>query len=237
MATSSEVAKELKKYADSEKAAFFPRFFRTGKGEYGEGDKFIGVTVPKLRKTALKFKNIELSELKKLLLSKIHEHRLISLFILVNKYENGDEKTRKTLVDFYLDNLDGVNNWDLVDSSAHKILGPWLQDKDRGILYGFAESGNLWKERIAIITTYRFIKNNDLDDTFRLSEILLIHEHDLIHKAVGWMLREAGKIDEKRLVKFLKKHYNNIPRTTLRYAIEKFDKETRKKMLKGDFGK
>lgn len=236
MIRSSEVSRELQKYSDPEKAAFFPKFFRAGKGEYGEGDKFIGVTVPNLRKAALQFKDIELSELKKLIHSKIHEHRLISLFILVNKYEKGSHKTKKTVVDFYLDNLDGVNNWDLVDSSAHKILGHWLIDKDRDILYEFAGSGSLWKVRIAIITTYRFIKNKDLDDTFRLSEILLNHEHDLIHKAVGWMLREAGKVDEKRLIMFLKKHYNNIPRTTLRYAIEKFDKDRRKKILKGEFG-
>ncbi len=235
MSTSSGVVKELKLLADPEKAAFFPKFFRTGKDEYGEGDKFIGVNVPNLRKVALKFKDIELSELKKLIHSKVHEHRLISLFILVNKYEKEEYETRKTLVDFYLNNLEGVNNWDLVDSSVHKILGPCLINKERGILYQFAESGNLWKERIAIITTYHFIKNNDLDDTFMLSEILLNHEHDLIHKAVGWMLREAGKIDEKRLVKFLKKHYSGIPRTMLRYSIEKFSREQRKKMLKGDF--
>ena len=236
MLNSSEVIKELRKYTDPEKAAFYQGFFRTGKGEYGEGDKFIGVTVPNIRKTALKYKNIELSELKKLIHSKFHEHRLLSLFILVNKFEKGNEETKEAVVNFYLNNLEGVNNWDLVDSSAHKILGLWLIDKDRGILYEFARSGSLWKERIAIITTYRFIKNNDLDDTFRISEILQNHKHDLIHKAVGWMLREAGKVDEKRLVKFLKNHYDNVPRTTLRYAIEKFDKQRRKKMLKGKFG-
>ena len=235
MQTSSDVIKELSKYADPDKASFFPKFFRTGKGEYGEGDKFIGVTVPNQRKLAKKFRDIDFKELRKLIKSPIHEHRLVSLLILVLKYERGDYKDKEKTVVFYLDNLNGVNNWDLVDSSAHKILGPWLLDKDRGMLYEYARSGHLWLQRISIITTLHFIKNNQLDDTYRISEILLGHEHDLIHKAVGWMLREAGKKDENRLIKFLENHYSAIPRTTLRYSIEKFNKERRKKMLEGDF--
>ena len=235
MQTSSDVIKELSKYADPDKASFFPKFFRTGKGEYGEGDKFIGVTVPNQRKLAKKFRDIDFKELRKLIKSPIHEHRLVSLLILVLKYERGDYKDKEKTVVFYLDNLNGVNNWDLVDSSAHKILGPWLLDKDRGMLYEYARSGHLWLQRISIITTLHFIKNNQLDDTYRISEILLGHEHDLIHKAVGWMLREAGKKDKNRLIKFLENHYSAIPRTTLRYSIEKFNKERRKKMLEGDF--
>ena len=237
MPTSSDIIKELKNYSDPEKASFFPNFFRTGKGEYGEGDKFIGVTVPNQRKIAKKYKDIEFKEIKKLINSPVHEHRLVSLFILVYKYEKSDENKKGAVVRFYTDNLGGVNNWDLVDSSAHKILGPWLLDKDRGLLYDYARSDDLWLQRISIITTLFFIKNNQLDDTYRLSEMLLGHEHDLIHKAVGWMLREAGKKDEDRLIRFLKKHYSAIPRTTLRYSIEKFSKERREKMLKGDFGK
>ena len=236
MQNATDVIKELSKYADPQKASFFPKFFRTEKGEYGEGDKFVGVTVPHQRKVAKNFINIGLKEIEKLIKSPVHEHRLVALFILVLKYEKGDQRQKEVVVGFYIDNLDGVNNWDLVDSSAHKILGPWLLDKDRSILYEYARSGELWLQRISIISTLCFIKNNDLDDTYKISEILLDHEHDLIHKAVGWMLREAGKIDEIRLVIFLRKHYEKIPRTTLRYSIEKFDKERRKKFLKGDFG-
>ena len=235
MQTSSDVIKELSKYADPDKASFFPKFFRTGKGEYGEGDKFVGVTVPHQRKIASKYKDINLKEIKKLIISPIHEYRLVALFILVLKYEKGDDKQKVAVVDFYIDNLEGVNNWDLVDSSAHKILGPWLLDKDRGMLYEYAWSGQLWLQRISIITTLHFIRNNQLDDTYQISEMLLDHDHDLIHKAVGWMLREAGKKDENRLIKFLENHYSAIPRTTLRYSIEKFDKKRRKKMLEGDF--
>ena len=237
MQTSSDVIKELSKSADPDKASFFPKFFRTGKGEYGEGDKFIGVTVPNQRKLAKKFRDIDFKELQKLINSPVHEHRLVSLFILVLKYEKGDNKQKKAVVAFYLNNLNGVNNWDLVDSSAHKILGPWLLDKDRGMLYEYARSGHLWLQRISIITTLHFIRNNQLDDTYLISEILLGHDHYLIHKAVGWMLREAGKKDVIRLIEFLEDHYSVIPRTTLRYSIEKFDKKRRKKILDGDFSK
>lgn len=233
----SDVIRDLESYKDPEKAAFFPKFFRTGRGEYGEGDKFIGVTVPHQRKVAKKYKNIDFNQLQKLLNSPIHEHRLTALFILVLKYENGDEKQKEKVVFFYLENLNSVNNWDLVDSSAHKILGPWLLSRDRKLLYEYARSGELWLQRISIITTYCFIRNNDHDDTYRISEILLSHDHDLIHKAVGWMLREAGKNDEKRLLEFIENHYSDMPRTTLRYSIEKFDKERRKKILEGKFTK
>jgi len=233
--SSQDLKKELQKYINSEKAAFYPKFFHTGKGEYGEGDKFIGVTVPNQRKVALKFKNLPLSEVKKLLNSEIHEHRLTALLILTIKYQKADDKSKKTLVDFYLDNLGGVNNWDLVDSSAHKLLGDWLRDKDREILYKFAHSENLWIQRISIIATYSFIKQNQLDDTFKISAILLNHNHDLIHKAVGWMLREAGKADRERLIDFLRNNYEDIPRTTLRYSIEKFNKKERSKLLRGEF--
>ena len=233
--TAQDVKRELNKFINPEKAAFFPRFFRTGKGEYGEGDKFIGVTVPDQRKVAQKYKNLPLKELKRLLRSKIHEHRLAALLILVIKYEKGDVKEKKEVVEFYIDNLQRVNNWDLVDSSAHKILGHWLRDRDRRILYKFAKSDNLWVQRVSIISTLSFIREKELDDTFKISEMLLGHNHDLIHKAVGWMLREAGKVDKKRLIDFLRDNYENIPRTALRYSIEKFDKNERTKMLNGEF--
>ena len=235
MNSSGDLKKELKKYIKPEKAAFYPKFFRTGKGDYGEGDKFIGVTVPDQRRVALKFKDLPLKEIKKLLDSKIHEHRLTAFLILTKKYEKGDINTKEKVVNFYLENLKGVNNWDLVDSSAHKILGDWLRDKERKILYRFARSGNLWIQRISIISTFSFIRQNQLDDTFKISKILLNHHHDLIHKAVGWMLREAGKVDSKRLIEFLKDNYENIPRTALRYSIEKFSKNERSRMLRGKF--
>lgn len=230
-----EVKRELVQYINEEKANFFPRFFKTGPGEYGEGDSFIGITVPDQRKVAKKFyKHISLKELAIILKEKVHEYRLTALIMLVLKYEKSkDENEKEEIVSTYLDNLDGVNNWDLVDSSAGYILGAYLYAKaDKSILYRFAESNDLWKQRIAIISTSYFIRKNEFEDTLKIAGILLNHKHDLIHKAVGWMLREVGNRDRETELCFLKEHYKLMPRTMLRYSIEKFEPELRQKFLK-----
>lgn len=228
-----EVKKEFRKYINKGKAEFLPKFFKAVPGGYGEGDKFIGVIVPEQKKVAKKFKNLSLDYIHKLLNENIHEYRLTALFILIAKFAKGNDKEKEQIVKLYLENYDRINNWDLVDSSAAKILGPFLIDKNKSILYNFAKSNHLWKQRIAIITTQYFIKNNLFEDTFKISEILLNHKHDLIHKAVGWMLREVGNKNPKAEKDFLKKHYKNMPRTMLRYAIEKFTRAERTKYLKG----
>jgi 3-methyladenine DNA glycosylase AlkD len=227
------VITDLKSHRNPLKAAFFPRFFKTGKGEYGEGDVFIGVTVPQIRAVAKKHRDLPLADMKKLLNDPIHEARLCALIILVNQYERGDAQNRKRIVKFYLKNLKGVNNWDLVDSSASQILGQYLLEhqEDLGILKRFADSADLWQQRIAIVSTHAFIRAHDLTHTFMIAETLLGNKHDLIHKAVGWMLREAGKRHAPSLKAFLKKHKNVMPRTMLRYAIEKFDEVTRASFL------
>lgn len=227
------VIADLKGYRNPLKAAFFPRFFKTGKGEYGEGDIFIGVTVPQIRLIAKKHRDLPLSEIKKLLADPIHEARLCGLIILVLQYDKADAAGRKRIVDFYLKNLKGVNNWDLVDSSASQILGRYLLEnkEDIGVLQRFAESKDLWKKRIAIVSTHAFIRANELAHTYHIAGILMGEKHDLLHKAVGWMLREAGKRNPSSLTSFLKKHNKIMPRTMLRYAIEKFDTATRATFL------
>ncbi|NLC50935.1 MAG: DNA alkylation repair protein [Firmicutes bacterium] len=226
---------ELNKQADPKKAEFLPKFFKAQPGGYGEGDQFIGVKVPVQRKVAKRFyKTISLSELRILLRDPVHEYRLTALIILVNKFEKSKtEQERKAIVEFYLDNISFVNNWDLVDSSADKILGAYLFDREKDILYEFAESESLWKQRVAIIATFYFIRREKYEDSLRIAKILLDHEHDLIHKAVGWMLREVGKRDFEREFNFLKENYQSMPRVMLRYAIEKFKPDLRKKFLKG----
>lgn len=228
---SLDLQKELKKLGSLERAKSSLRFFKTGKGQYGEGDKFLGITVPEQRKVAKKFKDLPLTEVKKLLWSKIHEDRFVALEILVFKYKEGSETERKKIVNFYLKNRKQVNNWDLVDTSAYLILGNWLLDKDRSILYKLAKSKNIWDRRIAIVSTFEFIRNKQFEDTLKISETLLGDSHDLIHKASGWMLREVGKKSSPTLEKFLKKHAKIMPRTMLRYAIEKFPEEKRKEYL------
>ena len=228
--------KELKEKSNEEKANVYQRFFKTGKGEYGEGDIFLGLTVPEQRKIAGKYSYLKLDDLKDLLKSKIHEERLIALLILVDKYKK--EKNGKEFFDFYIENLQFVNNWDLVDLSADKIIGNFLRTFRYGsnylpLLTNMAKSENLWARRISIISTFDFIKNNEFNPTIKISEILLNDSHDLIHKAVGWMLREIGKRDLDVLEDFLKKHHKEMPRTMLRYAIEKFPEEKRKKYLDG----
>ncbi|MCR4326974.1 MAG: DNA alkylation repair protein [Nanoarchaeota archaeon] len=222
---------ELNSLYSREKSEHSKRFFKTGKGEYGEGDVFLGIPVPKVREVAKKYKNISFPNVEKILDSKIHEHRLIAGIILTNNFKSNPDE----VFNFYIKNAKKFNNWDLVDVTAPKIVGNFLINKNRKTLYNFAKSKNLWEKRIAIVSTYSFIKEKDFGDTLKISEILLSDKHDLIHKAVGWMLREVWKKNEKVLEDFIKLNYKNIPRTTLRYAIERFPENKRKKFLKGDF--
>ena len=218
----------MRKLANPEKAKILAGFFKTGKGEYGEGDIFLGIQVPDTRKVAKSYLHLDDNAIRELLESKIHEHRLAALLILVEKYRKSDEKQKKKIADFYLANTDRINNWDLVDLSADKILGEYLydkNDKEKSILYELAKSSNLWERRIAMISTFAFIKKGKFEDTFKIAEILFGDKHDLIHKAVGWMLRELGKRNQEAEEKFLKKHYKKMPRTALRYAIERFDEK------------
>ncbi|MBT8356526.1 MAG: DNA alkylation repair protein [Desulfobacterales bacterium] len=228
-----DIQKRLKHLANKEKAKIHQRFFKTGPGEYGEGDVFIGVTVPELRKLAKKFKTTRSVEIKKLLCSPIHEERLLSLFLLIHRYSNGDESEKKRIYELYLRNTKFINNWDLVDSSAGHIVGAFVFDKSKKPLYDLAKSENLWERRISIISTFYFIKHNQFSETLKIAKILLSDTEDLIHKAVGWMLREVGKRDISIEENFLKPHYKNMPRTMLRYAIEKFPQSKRQRYLKG----
>jgi len=226
---------ELQRYTDQEKAEFLPKFFKTNPGDYGAGDVFIGITVPNQRKVAKKYyQQVPLDDVGRLLHEPIHEYRLTALFILVYKYEKlKTEAEKKAIVDLYLANTAYINNWDLVDCSADKILGAYLLDGEKEILFELAESNNLWKQRIAVIATFYFIKHNRYDDTLKIAEMLLAHKHDLIHKAVGWMLREIGNRDLEVELNFLKQYYGQMPRTMLRYAIEKFEEGLRQQFLKG----
>jgi 3-methyladenine DNA glycosylase AlkD len=229
----SELRSKIKTLADKKVAETMQWFFKTGRGDYGEGDVFIGLKVPVQRKLAREFRDLSLTEIKELLTSTVHEERLISLFILIDKYRKADERGKEEIFNFYLKNRKGINNWDLVDISAPKIIGKHLREKDKSILFKFALSKNLWERRIAILSTQEFIKNDDFAPTLQLAEMLISDEHNLIHKAVGWMLREIGKRDRATEEKFLKIHYKNMPRTMLRYAIEKFSETKRKKYLQG----
>lgn len=206
-------------------------FFKTGKGEYAEHDAFLGVSVPTLRKIAKGFKNLTNDALQIFLESKFNEERLLALLILVDTYKTASCQDKEKLYQFYMSNLQHVNNWNLVDASAHLIIGAHLHDKDKGLLFNLAESEVLWERRIAIVSTWYFIRNNDLEWTFKLARVLLEDQHDLIHKAVGWMLREAGKRSQNDLVNFLDNHSCQMARTTLRYAIEKFPESLRKNYL------
>lgn len=231
-----DVQKYLKSVASAKKAKILAGFFKTKKGEYGEGDIFLGVMVPQQRKIAAKFKNLSFKEIEKLLKSEIHEERLTGLIILVNQYKSGDEISREKIFKFYLENISRVNNWDLVDLSCRDIVGDYLVSRfqKRKILYKLAKlknPKNICQRRIAIVSSWAFIRANDFKDTLRLAKILFNDSHDLIHKAVGWMLREIGKKDEKVLRKFLNKNSHKMPRTTLRYSLEKFSEKDRKKYL------
>jgi 3-methyladenine DNA glycosylase AlkD len=226
------VKNQLLKLGDPVRAVHSLRFFKTGKGQYGEGDKFIGCTVPQTRSVAAMYTNLTLNDVSKLLNDEIHECRLCALVILTNKYNKANELERYEILNFYLANTKRINNWDLVDISAHKIVGEWFKNReDRSLLQELANSKLLWDQRIAIVTTYTFIRNNDFNETLMLSEKFLTHKHDLMHKACGWMLREVGKRDEATLTYFLDKHAHHMPRTMLRYTIEKFPEELRKHYL------
>lgn len=231
----AEMQAELRQLANDEIAEHSQRFFKTGVGEYGYGDKFLGIRVPEIRKIARKFLDLKYSEITLLLESEFHEERLAALVVLTLKADRAKLKSeQKSIFDFYIRQFEHVNNWDLVDISCPRIVGRYLMDHDKSCLYQWATSDHLWTRRIAIITTLWFVRNGRLDDAFKLSELLLDDAHDLIHKAVGWVLRECGKKDEKRLEAFLKLHYKVMPRTMLRYALEKFPAARRKQYLNGE---
>jgi 3-methyladenine DNA glycosylase AlkD len=229
------ILSSLKQISSPERALTSQRFFKTGKGDYGEGDVFLGATVPRCRKIAKEFSGIDLQDVKKHLSSKYHEERLIALLVLVEKFNHADENIKKEIYEFYLENKKYVNNWDLVDLSADKIVGQYLLGKNKSRLHNLAKSESLWDRRIAIVSTYAFIKKGNFDETLKISEILLKDDRDLIQKASGWMLREVGKRDAIILKQFLARYYKEMPRTMLRYAIERFPEEMRKSYLKGEF--
>ena len=229
-----KASEEIRKLASKKIAKHSLRFFKTGKGEYGYGDIFLGVRAPEIRLIAKKHIDISISDMINLIKSKYHEERFLGLIILVNKYSKSKENEIKNkLYKIYVSSFKYINSWDLVDVTCSHVIGKHLMDKDRSILYTWAKSEDLWTKRIAIVSTHCFIRKNDLQDTFKIADILLNDNHDLIHKAVGWMLREAGKRDIKKEEDFLKKHYKTMPRTMLRYSIEKFPEDKRQKYLKG----
>jgi 3-methyladenine DNA glycosylase AlkD len=231
--TSQQIQKYLRQFASKEKARLLQGFFKTGPGQYGEGDKFLGVMVPNIRRTVKEFSDAPLPEVLKLLRSSFHEERVLALLMLVHKFEKGDDDARKRIYALYLKNRSYINNWDLVDLSAPKIVGPYLDGGSRSLLYRFVRSKNLWERRIAILATFPYIRKGDFVDALALSETLLADVEDLMHKAVGWMLREVGKKDVAVLEGFLRKHHRRMPRTALRYAIERFPEAKRKMYLKG----
>lgn len=232
-----KIKNELKKYAKSDAIEEkFAYFHKTGKGQYAQDDIFIGVTVPDIRKIANEYyKTISLEEIKELLYSKYHEERLLALIILTYKMKKAKEDEQEKIVNLYVNNTQYINGWDLVDLSAHYILGKYLLEHEdkKDILYKFANSNDLWKQRISIVSTWMFIREGKYEDTFKIAEILLNNKQDLIHKAVGWMLREVGKKDFDVEYNFLVKHYKEMPRTMLRYSIERFDEDLRQDFLKG----
>ena len=227
------ITKRLRKMGNKEQAAISQRFFKTGPGEYGEGDIFLGIKVPVLRKLAKEYQDLSIMAVKTMLGSKYHEQRLLSLLIMVDQFSKGDQKKKKDVYLLYLKSTRFINNWDLVDASAHHIIGPYLKDKSKAPLYELAQSKSLWERRIAIMATFHYIKVDDFSDTLKIARMLLADTEDLIHKAVGWMLREIGKRRLQSEEIFLKKHYQQMPRTMLRYAIEKFPEPKRQKYLKG----
>lgn len=233
MTTVSQIRAELESFGNPEKAAHLSRFFKTGKGEYGEGDRFMGITVPEQRAIAKKYASAELPVLEELIASPFHEQRLTALLILTFKYRKSQSKTEKeNFIRFYLNHTRFINNWDLVDLSCYVLLGDWLQNKDRSLLYRLAESSDIWEQRIAIVSCMHFVRKGDFKDCLAIADKLLLHPHDLIHKATGWLLREIGKRDKETLVAFLQERYLRMPRTMLRYAIERFPEEERQKWLK-----
>lgn len=228
-----DVQLHLRTLVDADFAEQSQRFFKTGKGSYGEGDEFLGIRVPTLRAQLPQYADLNRSEVGKLLTSSFHEERQFAVLLLVAQYANSGNHDRQAIYEFYLDSTQHINNWDLVDCSAHKIVGEHLHDKSREPLYRLAESSWMWDRRISIVSTLRFIRDKDFEDVLKLSEKLLQDKEDLVHKAVGWMLREVGKRDNAVEVAFLQPHYRTMPRTMLRYAIEKFPKPLRQDYLHG----
>lgn len=233
MSKLKNLKKDLRKFERPEKAKVLTRFFKTGKGEYAEGDQFLGLKTDETRSVARKYSDLNYSDLKNLLESKIHEERMVAVMVLINRSKKGNLDIKKEVYEFFINNLSGINNWDLVDVSVPHIIGGYLYlaKGNRNVLYDFAKSNNLWKKRIGIMSTFYFIRNYEYQDTLRISEILLTYNHDLIHKAVGWMLREIGNRNLQAEEKFLKIYYKKMPRTMLRYAIEKFPERLRIKYL------
>jgi 3-methyladenine DNA glycosylase AlkD len=223
---------ELKRLGDEKKAKILQGFFKTGPGEYGEGDVFIGVKVPELRRLSSRH-DLSIGGIRKLLKSPIHEERLLALFILVRVYSRADQGMKKRIYELYLESTRYINNWDLVDSSAEHIVGDYLMNRSKRPLFRLAKSKSIWERRIAILSTFRFVKQHEYKDALEVSSALLVDDEDLIHKAVGWMLREIGNRDIKAEERFLKKYYKRMPRTMLRYAIEKFPETKRQRYLKG----
>jgi 3-methyladenine DNA glycosylase AlkD len=225
------ISATLQNFADPQQAAHLQRFFKTGPGDYAEGDVFIGIKAPVLRKVAEQFRNLPLTEVETLLRSEIHEFRFTALVLLIQHYQNGNAARREAVFECYVKNANHINNWDLVDISAPHIIGAHLLDLPRDLLYQWAYDEYLWRRRIAIVATFAFIRRNDFADTLALAEILRSDTHDLIHKAVGWMLREVGKRDVATAREFLDSYAAQLPRTTLRYAIEKFPPTLRQAYL------
>jgi 3-methyladenine DNA glycosylase AlkD len=231
--TVKDIRIRLRRLGDKQRGRILQKFFKTGRGEYGEGDVFLGVRVPDVRKLAKECQNLPLREVLRFLRSSVHEERLLALLILAGAYAQGDESAKKRVYEIYLNNTKSINNWDLVDVSAPHIVGAYLFDQSKRPLFRLAKSKNLWKRRISMMATLYFIRHNRFAETLKISRMLLADQEDLIHKAVGWMLREVGKRDPQAEEDFLKKHYRRMPRTMLRYAIEKFPEAKRKGYLEG----
>jgi 3-methyladenine DNA glycosylase AlkD len=227
-----ELRKELQKLSNKKRAAAMQKFFKTAEGEYAFGDVFIGLTVPQSRQLAIKYKDLAFEDLYKLIRSEVHEERLIALLIMVHNFK-ADEMLQRRIYEFFMKNIKFVNNWDLVDLASDKIVGGYLIDKPKAVLYKLANSKNMWERRIAMVATYNFIKNEMYDDAISIAEKLVEDENDLIQKAVGWMLREVGKRNKSIEEAFLKKHYKTMGRTALRYSLEKFPETSRKAYMLG----
>lgn len=232
--TAHEISKLLRSLANPEIAEHSSRYFKTGQGQYGEGDRFLGIRLPDIRAQLKKCETASLENIQQLLMSAFHEERLFALLLLVRKFAKGDEKEKATIYSLYLDNTHLINNWDLVDSSASHIVGSYLESRDKQILYKLVKSSSIWERRIAVISTFQFIRNNRFNDALKLATQLLNDPEDLVHKAVGWMLREIGKRDVAVEEAWLQAHYKKMPRTMLRYAIERFPAQVRKKYLAGE---
>jgi len=228
-----QVRNHLKRIGSKEIAAHSQRFFKTGKGEYGEGDVFLGVRVPVLRKLVKQYRGLKIHEVAQLIQSPFHEERLLALLMLVDMFFSAGAKDKRSIYDLYLASVDYINNWDLVDCSAEHIVGGYLENRDKKPIHSLARSEDLWERRIAMMATFRFIKKNEFVDALHVADLLLHDTEDLIHKAVGWMLREIGKRDRIIEEEFLKHTYQNMPRTMLRYAIERFPEHKRQRYLKG----